>query len=400
MARLLLKSPRMRAWALLPLLASSGCLFLDGLNHPPAVTLTADITTTVKGGMLTLRAYPSDPDNPGSLPVVFHVSDADGQPFDPQCDYQGTQSGATYYVSFFRVGIFRIEAVTTDPQGSPSSSSVMVTITDAPPVFDAKAKVVPTTTPDACGVNTAGDMVTLSLNVPATDADAGVRAGASGCPAAETLTYTWRITDQPSGTKPVLTLDDGSGCAKPTALAGPTATTTDATTQACLWTDPMIVGLSAMYSVALEVSDGTTTTVGPVGDVPVGPDQAPCITGTDPVAGSYVVDRTVMQEFQVDGVADHRDPFGSPNLTFAWSVWRGTDPVWRAVPSWTLSTYQLDVSAFGVGEDVRVRVEAIDRTGAHAPASICPVDNDDCLVMSCESSPVCHKWKTWDLELR
>ena len=41
-----------------------------------------------------------------------------------------------------------------------------------------------------------------------------------------------------------------------------------------------------------DVSDGTTTVTSPVGDVPVAADEPPCITGTNPVAGSYVVDRT------------------------------------------------------------------------------------------------------------
>jgi hypothetical protein len=75
--------------------------------------------------------------------------------------------------------------------------------------------------------------------------------------------------------------------------------------------------------------------------------------------------------------------------------------VWRQVPSWPMSDYRLDVSSFGVGEKLRVRAEALDRTGARAPASVCAVDADDCAVASCASAPeACHKWKTWDLELR
>ena len=174
----------------------------------------------------------------------------------------------------------------------------------------------------------------------------------------------------------------------------------DALMQVCLWTDPVLGAATAMYDVAVEVDDGTTLAAGPVANVPVGLDQPPCITGTNPVAGSYVVDRTQLQLFDVDGVADDRDLFGV-GISFLWSVWRGSDPVWRTVPSWTLSTYQLDVSPFGVGENVRVRVEAIDRTGSLASPAICPIDAADCVVSSCASSPnLCHKWKTWDLELR
>ena len=45
----------MKVWALLPLLASSGCLFLDGLNRPPTVSLDAGITSAIKGATLNLR---------------------------------------------------------------------------------------------------------------------------------------------------------------------------------------------------------------------------------------------------------------------------------------------------------------------------------------------------------
>jgi hypothetical protein len=397
----------MRVWALLPLLASSGCLFLDSLNHPPSVVIEPGVTTTIKGGTITVRATASDPeDEPSHVGVSFHAFDANNQPLDQRCDYAATsysQGPPQYNIRFFRTGIFRIEAIAIDTQGAMSGAeSVMVTITDAPPVFATQAKVVPTSASDGCGLRPAGDVVTLSLaGGGVTDDDSTVRADDPSCPPAETLTYTWRISNQPSGTEPVLTLHEGSGCAMPTVLSGPTASAPDAMTQVCLWTDPMIVGATGMYSVVLEVSDGTTTTTGPAADVSVSPDEPPCITGTNPIAGSYVVDRTQLQEFDVDGVLDDRDTFGGPNLTFAWSVWRQTDPVWRAVPSWTLSTYQLDVSTFGVGEDVRVRVEAIDRTGALASPSVCPVDADDCVVYSCASQPnVCNKWKTWDLELR
>ncbi|MCU1279872.1 MAG: hypothetical protein JWM53_3418, partial [bacterium] len=270
-----------------------------------------------------------------------------------------------------------------------------------PPIFASDAKVVPTSTPDACNLNAAGDVVTLALQGIVADADAAVAAPDASCGRAETLSYVWRIAGQPSGTKPLLTLYDGKACAAPTAASGLTVRAPDAKTQVCLWTDPMIAGATAMYSVVLDVSDGTTSATSPAADVPVGADEPPCITGTNPVAGSYVVDRAQLQQFEVDGVVDDRDVFGSDGIGYAWSVWRENDPTWRAVPSWKMSTYQLDVSSFGVGENVRVRVEAIDRTGALASAATCGVDADDCVVMSCASSPnVCHKWKTWDLELR
>ena len=409
MARLLLSPVRMKAWALLPLLASSGCLFLDGLNRPPTMTLDASITNAIKGGTLNMQYSITDDEAVDETlnPPLFAVEDATNRaPLDRPCDFADSWANGSYDIRFFRAGTFKITATTTDRQGAVSNSAtVMVTIEDAPPIFSADAMVIPTSTRNACNLNTAGDVLTLAFKGSVDDADATVSAPDNSCAGHEKISYVWRISAQPSGTKPVLTIYNGSGCAQPTAASGLTVTAADAAMQVCLWTDPMIVGSTAMYSVVMDVSDGTTSVTSPVVDVPVGADEPPCITGTDPVAGSYVVDRTQEQEFAVDGVVDDRDLFcdvaGMHCISYAWSVWRESDPVWRDVPSYTLSTYSLDVSSFGVGENVRVRVEAIDRTGVRASAATCPVDADDCVVTSCASSPnVCHKWKTWDLELR
>jgi hypothetical protein len=393
----------MKAWALSALLASSGCLFLDGVNRPPTLTMSATITTTVKGASLALTTDARDPeDDPADVTVSFAVYDANsGALADPLCDYERTQLGHALDIRFFRSGIFRVDAVAADSHHAISgTASTMVTITDAPPVFADKSAVLPTSTPDACNLNAAGDVVTLGLSGSVTDADAAVRGGDPSCPPAERLTYTWRIVDAPTGSAPRLTSYDG-GCAAATATSGPTLAVAAPTAQVCLWTDPTLTGATALYTVVLDVSDGTTTVTSPAGEVPVSADAPPCITGTNPIAGSYIVDRSELQRFDIDGVLDDRDAFGTPGITFAWSVWREADPVWREVPSWPMSTYQLDVSSFGVGETVRVRAEALDRTAARAPASLCAVDADDCSVASCAAAPaVCHKWKTWNLELR
>lgn len=395
----------MKAWALLPLLMSSGCLFLDGLNHTPTISIADGITTTTKGATLTVVAEGDDAeDGPNGVRYLFSVSDPrTHQPLDP-CDYDETTAGNKYSVTFYRVGVFEVDATVIDRDHASKDAKVMVTITDAPPTFVDKAKVVPTSLGDACHLYAGGDVVTLGLSGPvagiAAVSDADADRYKIGCSPSETLTYTWRISDWPGGAKPILTAYDGLGCVAPTAASGTTLDVPGPMSQVCLWTDPTLAAATSMYSVVLDVSDGTTTVTSPVGDVPVSADEPPCITGTNPVAGSYVVDRAQLQEFDVDGVVDDRDLFGA-GIGFAWSVWREADPTWRAVPSWSLSTYQLDVSSFGVGEKVRVRVEALDRTGAMVAPTICSPDADDCIVASCASMPnACHKWKTWDLELR
>lgn len=389
------------AWALLPLVASSGCLFLDPLNHAPTVTIRDGVTTTNKGATLSIQADAADAeDGVRGVTLTYAVSDAaDGQPLVPPCDFDGSAFGALYQVTFYRTGIFDIKVVATDSDGASSEAHVMVTITDAKPYFSDKASIVQTSTRDACGLNAAGAQLTLQLDGDAIDPDAGAR-GSGSCPDGETLSYRWRVTDWPAGDAPLLTLFDGVNCAPATAASGTALDVPSAKSQVCLWTDPQLVAATGMYSVVLDVSDGTSVVTSPVGDVPVGPDQPPCITGTEPIAGSYVVDRTALQHFFVDGVADDLDRFGGDGIHYAWSVYRAADQSWREVPSWDLSTYDLDVSSFGVGERLRVRVEVFDRTRAPAPAS-CLVAAADCQVASCAAAPnVCNKWKTWDLELR
>ncbi len=396
----------MRPWLLLPLVAVSGCLYLDDINHPPSVSLEVPVTV-YKGVALEIQPSLGDPDS-GARSVIdsIAISATDGQPLT-SCDYTSSAYGDNFQVTFYRTGTFGIQVTARDPHGSATTSLVeTVTVLDNLPTVPAKTMPEQTSTASQslCGLNTAGDAITMGLvGAPPSDADAGEHA--DGCSPTDQLAYAFRISDYPAGTTPVLTLyDKKNGCAPVTAASTTTLSVLDPTTQVCLWTDPMIVGSTEMYSLVFDVtddpSDPTHTTSSTAGSISVSADQLPCITGEDPVAGSYVVDRTLLQTFTIDDAVDDRDSFGSPGLTFAWSVWRDADPNWRDVPDWTLSSYQLDVSSFNVGEHVRVRSEAVDRTGVREPPSSCPIDADDCMVTSCASPNSCHKWKTWDLELR
>src|SRR5262249_23197244 len=104
---------------------------------------------------------------------------------------------------------------------------------------------------------------------------------------------------------------------------------------------------------------------------------------------------------EVTGVDDELDsyPNGQGKLTFYWSVWRETDPVWRDIPDNAGNTYSPDFSLFGVGEHVRIRVEAVDRTGVRAKDSCSDPSVDDCVATSCASQS-CIQWTTWNFELR
>lgn len=394
----------MRGFALAPLLAA-GCLYTGVLNHAPSLQLDQpSVSTTYKGGVILVDAHASDDtDSPGDLLANMQLeltSAVEGAPPDPTCDYSLTHFGGHIQLQIFRTGTFSLKATTTDHLAARSNSStVIVTITDAPPRFGSSPAIVPTSAGNACNLFAAGDTIPLGFNGTVADADQ-FSARNPACGTVEMLSYTWRITSMPGSARPVLTAFANNDCMPPDAASGTTLTLPSYTTQVCLWTDPTAMTTStAMYSVELSASDGTNSSDKPVvANVTVSPDQPPCITGTQPVAGSYVVDRTLTQHFEVEGVFDDRDPFGSARLIYAWSVWRESDPSWRAVPLRPQSTYDLDTSGFLVGEKVRVRVEAIDRTGGRAVG--CDPNADDCVVTSCIPVGACHKWKTWDLELR
>jgi hypothetical protein len=173
----------------------------------------------------------------------------------------------------------------------------------------------------------------------------------------------------------------------------------DFPTAVCFYPDAGGQTTPDMYEVVVTVSDGTTGIRSNVFEAPVRADLPPCLTGASPAAGSYVVDRDSVQELAVTGAEDDLDPFGSTGLSFVWSIWREQDPTWRQVPDWSLPSYQLDTSDFGVGEKVRVRVQPADRMGVRAS---CDFEQDTCTGDSCLVAPgqLCQAWTTWDLELR
>src|SRR3954470_23761605 len=103
-------------WALLPLLASSGCLYLDGLNHAPSIEIADGITSTNRGGTLTVHAMVDDPeDGPHGVIVTYEIFRAGTKvALDPQCDYDKMQFGTDLSLRLFRPGIYEVLATAND----------------------------------------------------------------------------------------------------------------------------------------------------------------------------------------------------------------------------------------------------------------------------------------------
>jgi hypothetical protein len=393
---------------LLGVLLLGGCLYVGEVNRAPTAALTVESPPQVliKGATLKLVATMHDPEDGGNLKPFWDVNSADGSPVDPRCDYRfnpilGDAPGsALAEVAFFRTGSWVISFQTRDHFNAPSNTStVMVQVIDAPPtlsVSDLSAKEGK----NVCNAYVANQPLTLFLDGTVDDADAMLSAP-SDCKDDETFAYRWEIVGLPATSHAVLgPRPSQSGDCPPSPAPGldkiwrPGAK--DFPLATCVYPDVGEAQVSLDYQIAFFVSDGTTEIRSNVFDAPVRSDLPPCLTGAAPAPASYVVDRSETQRFTVTGATDDLDPFPSAGLTFQWSIWREQDPVWRVVPDWTLSTYELDTSSFAVGEKLRVRVTPADRNGVRVT---CDQDSSSCVVDSCLTS-MCQAWMTWDLELR
>jgi hypothetical protein len=370
--------------------------------------------TLIKGAPLKLVASMQDPEDGTNLPAVWSVDSADGSPVDHHCDYRldtfSEEPGAPQAeVRFNRVGSWVISFQTFDHFRAPSNTStVVVQVVDAPPALTGK-DLKTLESKDACNSYVAGQPLPVYLDGSVMDPDAVLDPAASDCNArsySETFSYRWELTGPatshavvgPKPSKDSQMMGDGDCPATPAAGLGNTFVPgdNDYPLAVCVYPDVGSVASPDMYQIVLAVSDGTTEVRSNVFDAPVRADVPPCLTGAAPDPGSYVVDRNDVQRFTVTGASDDLDPFPSSGLTFQWSIWREQDPVWRTVPDWALSTYELDTSGFAVGEKLRVRVTPADRNGVRVS---CDEDQSVCTTDSCLTS-MCQAWMTWDLELR
>jgi hypothetical protein len=305
--------------------------------------------------------------------------------------------------------MWTVEVTTVDRyKAEASPSTVMVEVIDAPPTFSRSFdQLRPTVAREpACNTYVAGQPLPLVLDGTIEDPDADPQLP-EYCSQPdkydETLRYRWKITGLPADSRAAVLAEKRGDSPCPSTppasastewIVGPSSKGT----AVCFWPDVGGTTLPKMYQVVLYVSDGNSEIASTPFTAPVRDDLPPCVTGAAPAPARYVVDRAEPQYLQVTGVADELDPFTSQGLAYAWSLWRENDPVWRAIPNWSLSSYTLDGSDFGVGELVRVRVEAVDRTGRRAA---CDPEDALCTVETCLlPNQMCNRWVTWDLELR
>jgi hypothetical protein len=406
-----------RVALLLPLLA--GCLYTDDINHRPELTIQATIGGLPVSGPLRvgdtvhIQSLTMDAeDGVGMDQVKFALRDVH-QATPDKCVAQITQNLRDADVTIYVAGSYSVEAIATDLGNAKSMpADLTISATDRNPVLAGNSVAAAPGPTDCQAYNyTAGVPVFLYYGGSVAD-PRGPNHPPAGCPAWPALTLDWTVT---GGSHPVLSIADPQGhCAPPAqGTAAATLSVPDYQTGVCLWTDDVVPAAGATYDVLFRASiEGLTAVKDDT--VAVGPDQMPCITGADPIAASYVVDRAQHFSAEITGVDDDRDGYGSPDLHYAWSVWSQTDGSsslpsgqWVEVPSYDHPAYDFDVSGYDVGEHLRLRVEVVDRTGTRASNAMCPMDQAQCLVCPCSTggqadcaANTCRKWMTWDLELR
>jgi hypothetical protein len=401
-------------------LLPSGCLYLQSINHAPDAQIdvvnggSAD-NRPVKGTPIQLRATVHDEEDGTDLdPGVWSVTADDGGSSDVNCDFvlshdAGTAGAQNVTLSLYRAGRWTVSFYVTDHQGARSNvSTYSLFVDDAAPSFSPGTLVPKDGWNNNCSAYRAGEPIVVQFPGTVNDVD---QPGLPSCPrTVETINYHWEIVGLPPSSHAAIGPLVGAACPpSPPSGSGPVFEPDGLDSAVCLWPD-VIPGASAQitsnYGVQLWVRDNPTHDwiKSERLSVAVLPDLPPCISpaNAQPAALEQILGRGDSITLWMPRVDDDLDPYDADHpmsLTqLVWSVHRTSDPTWRVVPNYSLPYYTVDADSFDVGEQVRVRVEARDRTGQ---AATCDPDQDQCASASaCLFGQQCQRWTTWTLDLR
>ncbi len=389
-----------------------GCLYVDDINHPPVARLrvAAGADNPPPGEPLALPALcgeitfdasgSSDEDEPGGL--LDFAWTIDGRDAVTTDNWRFKQSGrpGEATISFLTAGPHTVAVTAIDRRGAPSQpASVDVTVTNAPP----QASVLAVSPASGCDDWVAGARITLEAKSVDIDPDATCDGNA-----AETLSYRWVLT-APEGSR-TASVVAGPCVGDAPAQAAPEVPAQTQETHVCVTPD-----VPGAYALALTVDDGggrpagieakdgqTTTFL-----LAAAHDRPPCMDGFLPPPASYILDRAQPATFEVTEVLDDQDawpPSGAGGARFTWSLWRESDPTWRALADDGASLV-LDPTVFAVDELVRVRAQAADRvardlSACDPAAALCDQATAYPTETNCWKDATCEAWVTWDARFR
>jgi hypothetical protein len=404
-------------------LVAAGCLFIGEINRAPtaALALVAGGTGPDGDGVIlvarkcnpvTLDAGGSSDPDPGETQALTFEWKVDGQPAELHSDlgFQLLGDGKAV-LSATRARDYVVDVTAIDPHGARSQPArLTLRILDAPPV----PSVTVNSQPSACGDYPAGGQIQLYVNAVDPDDGAMPADGPITCPR-ETRTYAWTLSPPRESTRAAILDGPCPGAMLPGMLS--LAQTDKELAGATVCVVPDVAGAygvevvaddGAMRPAAMVLSDGQTA---PPLHFQVAPDRPPCMDGFSPAPNLlYILDRAQPAQFVVTEVLDDADPYPNPlgpsTATFRWSLWRASDPTWRALPPSGEASLTIDPSAYAVDELVQVRVQADDRVmhdlaGRCDPAQLaCDYSTAYPGVPSCFPNHVCEAFVTWQARFR
>jgi hypothetical protein len=356
---LLIAAPRSLA-TLVCLGGTAGCfLYTAPINSPPEVNIITP-TNVVRGQPAKFFADARDPDGD---PLTIEWSLSPGAcpgPAEPKLrpPTTGVENTFTVTPADEMAATYCVWVRVTDKYGASALRNVTVTAVNRRPEAAMEIQQPPR---NLAGTYDLYSTIRISA-APSSDQDG------------DQLTRQWTLRRFPPASQAMLT---SCSPTSPEDLAK------------CFFAD-----VPGSYEVELVVND-TIDSSEPAREIlTVDPDKLPCI-GTIPPP-KLVLDPTVPRDFRVLEVRDDGDPFPytpASQLTFFWSVRRGTDP-WQMIPGHALlNVVRIEAQTFTVGELVSLRVEVQDRQRVVVDGGC--GDRD-----TCPSTGDCPQRVTWNLEYR
>lgn len=359
------------------LVALSGCLYLDGINEPPEVSmqLQTDQALIYVGEQVWVDARDTrDPDGDDML-FEFNIEHG-GSPDSPQATICSVsmQPWELCFIPGAKVA-YTVTLRVTDSHGAVSVSEPLeVHPNNRAP--QAECRIDTYAKPN--GHHIVGREIWMT-GVDSSDPDPG-----------DIKYYHWEERSRPSAS---VTADF---VFQPSELSG-APTTLDASAVRLL----VIPDVPGSYEVGLRVADDPDGVgMSDLCQLPfeVDPDGEPCIESMSPnyATGTLVFDLFDLRRLEVTQVTDDLDPFpGAANgeTDFLWLIEESPGAGFVEIPGYGFPYLDVDGTQFALNQRIRVRVVALDR--ATHDLSPCPVE-----LSTCALSAGCFQWITWDIEFR
>ncbi|MDY0003850.1 MAG: hypothetical protein RBU30_21310 [Polyangia bacterium] len=360
----------------LPLCVLAGCVYSEGINRPPRLSIASDTAPPVYVGDEVVISGQASKDPDGD-PLDFEWSiewrplagvTTGDIPSPAQCD-RLVPEGKLCFRPLAKA-IYDVHLTVRDRWGAkastPRDAPLEVVVNNRPP--EARLDVI--TVGNEYGEFTVGNEILLYAGA-SSDLDAG-----------DVLTFSWEVNEPPASRD--LLVQELDASLQPTG---------DATDAIYLRLVPDVRGT---FSVTVTVSDGAGpgSTDSASKDLHIVDDQPPCIVSTVPgySAGLLVFDRTESRRLEVTRVSDDLDPYPGGALgSFAWWVELASGSGFLPVSGYGFPYLDLDGSAYLLGQRIRVRVMPLDRVERDMP--LCPEEQATC-------GDLCLRWITWDIEFR